>query len=246
MFTDIGPSAVHLLHPDGYASWKWTCAGTTAIRPHEMQLEHAGRGDAGGPRRAVARRRVDRPGRADRHAAGSRSTTRCRSCCATSGRCARPTSTTALWCNVRDVATCFGARTYGTDDDVVVDVAGTRWRLGAGGVSEGAVASPTSTTDHASLGALLLGGVAPTDARRRTPPDRPLARGPAPRRRPLRPPPRRRTARPGSEPARGSGAETPGTGPPLRQAGAPSVSGRAVDGELAEAPCSRPCRWRRG
>src|SRR5262249_53993024 len=31
-----------------------------------------------------------------------------------------------VWCNVRDVAACFGARTYGTDDDVVVEVAGAR------------------------------------------------------------------------------------------------------------------------
>jgi len=62
---------------------------------------------------------------------------------------------------VRDVTACFGARTYGTDDDVVVEVDGSRWRIGAGGVT--AVRTrPDLVTDRAGLGALLLGGVAPS------------------------------------------------------------------------------------
>ena len=40
-----------------------------------------------------------------------------------------------VWCNVRDMPGCFGARVYGTDDDVVVEVDGARWRIGAAGVS---------------------------------------------------------------------------------------------------------------
>jgi len=67
-----------------------------------------------------------------------------------------------LWCNVRDVAACFGPRTYGTDDDVVVEVDGRRWRLGPGGAQR-VRTRPDLVTDHASLGALALGGTAPTD-----------------------------------------------------------------------------------
>jgi predicted acetyltransferase len=66
-----------------------------------------------------------------------------------------------VWCNVRDVAACFGARSYGTDDDLVVEADGSRWRIGAGGVSK-VRARPDLATDHAGLGALLLGGVVPT------------------------------------------------------------------------------------
>ena len=66
-----------------------------------------------------------------------------------------------LWCNVRDVKACFGARTYGTDDDVVVEVDGARWRIGGGGVAS-VRTRPDLVTDRAGLGALLLGGVAPT------------------------------------------------------------------------------------
>jgi predicted acetyltransferase len=66
-----------------------------------------------------------------------------------------------LWCNVRDVEACFGARTYGTDDDLVVEADGSRWRMGGGGVRR-VRARPDVVTDRAGLGALLLGGVAPT------------------------------------------------------------------------------------
>ena len=66
-----------------------------------------------------------------------------------------------VWCNVRDVPGCFGARVYGTDDDVVVEVDGARWRIGAAGVSR-VRTRPDLVTDRAGIGALLLGGVAPT------------------------------------------------------------------------------------
>jgi predicted acetyltransferase len=66
-----------------------------------------------------------------------------------------------VWCNPRDVARCFGARTYGTDTDVVVEVDRTRWRIGAAGVTR-VRTRPDLVTDRAGLGALLLGGVAPT------------------------------------------------------------------------------------
>ena len=66
-----------------------------------------------------------------------------------------------IWCNVRDVAACFDARTYGTDDDVVVEVDGVRWRIGGAGTRK-VRRRPDLVTDRAGLGALLLGGVAPT------------------------------------------------------------------------------------
>lgn len=67
-----------------------------------------------------------------------------------------------VWCHPRDVARCFRARTaWGTDDDVVVEADGTRWRLGASGARR--VRSRADlVTDRAGLGSLLLGGTAPT------------------------------------------------------------------------------------
>jgi predicted acetyltransferase len=66
-----------------------------------------------------------------------------------------------VWLNLRDVKRCFEARSYGTDDDIVVDVDGVRWRIGAGGCAR--VRSRADLqTDHASLSALLLGGVRPS------------------------------------------------------------------------------------
>jgi predicted acetyltransferase len=160
-FTDTGPSGVHLLHPDGYAAWKVDVRWRDGHPAHEMQLNmlaavtpeaHAAlwqvvvSTDLVGT--IVSRRiAIDDP----------------LPFLLRDQRALRTTDLNdGLWCNVRDVATCFGARSYGTDDDLVVDVAGTRWRLGPGGVRK-VRSRPDLTTDHASLGALLLGGVAPTD-----------------------------------------------------------------------------------
>jgi predicted acetyltransferase len=66
-----------------------------------------------------------------------------------------------VWLNLRDVKRCFDARTYGTDDDIVVEADGVRWRIGAAGCTR--VRSRADLqTDHASLSALLLGGVRPS------------------------------------------------------------------------------------
>ena len=89
-----------------------------------------------------------------------RSTIRCRTCSPTGGRCAPRRVNDGLWLNLRDVKRCFEARTYGTDDDIVVEADGIRWRIGAGGCAGCAAARPQ--TDHASLSALLLGGVRPS------------------------------------------------------------------------------------
>jgi predicted acetyltransferase len=66
-----------------------------------------------------------------------------------------------VWLNLRDVKRCFEARTYGTDDDIVVEVDGVRWRIGAGGCARVRNRADLQT-DHASLSALLLGGVRPS------------------------------------------------------------------------------------
>ena len=75
-----------------------------------------------------------------------------------------------IWVNVRDVARCFGARTYATEDALVVEVVdergdARRWRI-EGGPEGGAVRAvrsrPDLTMSRATLGALLYGGVRPT------------------------------------------------------------------------------------
>jgi len=81
----------------------------------------------------------------------------------------RALQTTALndgiWVNVRDVAACFRSRTYSTTDRLVVEVDGERWAID--GSPDGATCKrvrsrPDLVTDHASMGALLLGGVRPS------------------------------------------------------------------------------------
>ncbi|MEX2626156.1 MAG: GNAT family N-acetyltransferase [Ilumatobacteraceae bacterium] len=68
----------------------------------------------------------------------------------------------ALWLSVRDVGACFDARTYGVDGDIVVEVEGTRWRLGTSGCRR-VRSRPDLETDGPGLSALLLGGVRPSE-----------------------------------------------------------------------------------
>lgn len=63
----------------------------------------------------------------------------------------------AMWLRVNDVATVFGARTYGTDDDIVVDVEGTRWSMGGGGCARSRKRADI-TVSRRSLASLVLGG----------------------------------------------------------------------------------------
>ena len=70
--------------------------------------------------------------------------------------------TDGLWLLPLDVATAFAARTYGTEDRFVVEVAGRRWAIegGPGGASVRAVRSrPDLVMDTATAGSLLLGAV---------------------------------------------------------------------------------------
>lgn len=159
-FVDVGKHAVHVLHPDGYACWKAEARWNDGHPEAEMTLftlaaatpeAHAAlwhtviSADLVGP--IVSRRlAVDDP----------------LPFLLTDQRALRTTDLNdGLWCNVRDVSRCFGSRIYGTDDDVVVEVDGVSWRIGNGGATR-VDAKPDLVTGHASLGALLLGGVAPT------------------------------------------------------------------------------------
>ena len=181
------PKTVHALHADGYASWtfdsKWndghpaaelfvtTMAPVTA-EAHAALWQTVLASDLVGPVKTYAMP-LDDP----------------LPFLLTDQRLVRTTELNDnVWCSVRDVAACFGARTYGTDDDVVVEVDGARWRIGAAGVSR-VRSRPDLVTDAAGLGALLLGGVAPTTlvAGRRA--ESRQRRCAAPRRRHVRRPP---------------------------------------------------------
>lgn len=81
----------------------------------------------------------------------------------------RPVATTQLrdgmWARVADPAVAFGARTYGSDDRIVVEADGVRWAIeqSAGEPSCRRVRSrPDLVTDGPSLGALLFGGTRAT------------------------------------------------------------------------------------
>jgi predicted acetyltransferase len=70
-----------------------------------------------------------------------------------------------VWVNVRNVAASFAARVYATSDRLVVEADGVKWAIDGG--PDGAACRRVKTRadlvmDHASLGALLLGGVRPS------------------------------------------------------------------------------------
>jgi predicted acetyltransferase len=82
-----------------------------------------------------------------------------------------------VWVNVRNIPTCFGARTYRTTDRIVVESDGKRWAIEGG--PEGASCTAVKTradlvTTHAWFSSLLYGGVLPSAlvaGRRMTPRD---------------------------------------------------------------------------
>ena len=70
-----------------------------------------------------------------------------------------------VWVNVRDLPTCFGARSYRTADRLVVEADGVRWAIDGSpdGASVTRVRSrPDLVAEHDAIGALLLGGVSAT------------------------------------------------------------------------------------
>ena len=71
-----------------------------------------------------------------------------------------------IWVHVRDARAALAARTYGTDDALVVEVDGNRWKVD--GSPEGAVVKPAKRTpdltmDGAALGSIYLGGFRPSE-----------------------------------------------------------------------------------
>ena len=160
LFADMGSAATHLLHPDGYAAWQptaqwndghpahqlnlWTLAAVTP-EAHRALWQTILASDLYGPvqSRKIA---VDDP----------------LPYLLTNQRALRTTDLNdGVWCNVRDIKGCFGGRAYGTDDDLVIEADGRRWRIGPAGVTSVRRRADV-VTDHAGLGALVLGGVAPT------------------------------------------------------------------------------------
>jgi predicted acetyltransferase len=160
VFADEGIGQIHALHADGYASWKIEPRWNDGHPAHEMTVTTMA------------------PITRDAHAAlwstvlASDLVGTIKSYSVplddplpfllTDPRAVRTTDLNDnLWCNVRDVEACFGARTYGTDNEVVVEVDGRRWRIGVSGVAR-VRTRPDLVTDRAGLGALVLGGVVPT------------------------------------------------------------------------------------
>jgi predicted acetyltransferase len=157
---ELGDAAIHVLHADGYACWTstphWddghpahelTVVVLAAVTPaaHRALWHTVLSTDLAGPIRS---RRVvlDDP----------------LPWLLTNQRALRTTDLNdGVWCNVRDVVGCFGARTYGTDDELVVEAEGRRWKIGGGGVAR-TRSRPDLVAAPSSLGALLLGGEVPT------------------------------------------------------------------------------------
>ncbi len=70
-----------------------------------------------------------------------------------------------IWVNVGDVAACLSGRRYATSDRIVIEVDGSRWAIEGGpdtATCRKVRTRPDLTMDHASVGALLLGGVRPS------------------------------------------------------------------------------------
>lgn len=81
----------------------------------------------------------------------------------------RPFATTVskdgVWAKVLDPSIAFGARAYGTADRVVVEADGLRWAIESDGTDSSCRkvrSRPDIVTDASSLGALLFGGVRPS------------------------------------------------------------------------------------
>ena len=67
-----------------------------------------------------------------------------------------------MWAMPLDVRTCFGARTYGTSDRIVVEVDGKRWAIEGspdGGEVTAVRSKPDLVTQTSAMGPLLFGGV---------------------------------------------------------------------------------------
>ncbi|MEX1106708.1 MAG: GNAT family N-acetyltransferase [Ilumatobacteraceae bacterium] len=71
-----------------------------------------------------------------------------------------------LWVHVRGPGVAFGARAYGSADRLVIEADGRRWSIESDGEESSCRtvrSRPDLVTDGATLGSLLLGGVAPSE-----------------------------------------------------------------------------------
>lgn len=166
---DYGSGCTSALHPDGFATWKVVPKWNDGHPANEVQLIDlfATTPDAraalwnavlsidlAGPVRSRSVLSLDDP----------------LPFLLTDQRALRTTDLNdMLWVRPRDVRAAFEARTYGTDESFVVEVAfadGTRRFKIAGSPEGGQVRAartrPHLVTDQASLGALYLGGVLPS------------------------------------------------------------------------------------
>ncbi len=156
---DRGQGATWILHDDGFASWKTTQRWNEGHPNHEIELldlaaatpdAHAALWhavlsvDLAGPIRARLLA-LDDP----------------LPYLLTDQRALRTIELNDfIWCLPLDVPACFGARTYATDDDVVVECEGTRWRIGPSGCKV-VRTRPDLVAERSALGPLLM-GVPPT------------------------------------------------------------------------------------
>lgn len=166
---EFGTGCAAALHPDGFATWKVTPQWNDGHPEHELRLmelvattpdAHAAlwhtvlSHDLVGPVRSRSVMSLDDP----------------LPFLLTDQRALRTTDLNdMLWVRPRDVRAAFEARTFGTDDSFVIEVAfadGVR-RFKIEGSPDGsrvrsARTKPHLVTDQASLGALYLGGVLPS------------------------------------------------------------------------------------
>jgi predicted acetyltransferase len=161
-----GAGARWAVHTDGYASWKVTAKWYNGHPAHEMELydlvaatpeAHAALWhtvlsvDLVGPIRSFRSVSVDD------HLPHL----------LTDPRALRTVELNdMLWIHVRDVRTALGARSYGTEDSLVIEVDGDRWKID--GSPEGAVVKPAKrrpdlVMDGAALGSIYLGGFRPSE-----------------------------------------------------------------------------------
>lgn len=172
-FHEFGTGTTTALHPDGFASWKVTAAWNDGHPAHEVRLlelvavtpeAHAALWhtvlsiDLAGPIRSVSAVAPDDP----------------LPYLLTNPRALRTNELNdMLWIRPHLVGPLLSARTYGTDDELVIEVdidgRAQRWRVegsAEGGTARKVRSRPDLTLDRAALGALCLGGVSATTLQR--------------------------------------------------------------------------------
>lgn len=113
------------------------------------------------PRHSVGNTRPKRAKQASASSVGKKGALIVRRCSPTIGALRTVGLDDSMWIHVRDIPGVFGARRYGTDDSLVMEVDGARWALGNDGCRK-LRSRADVTVDRESLGALVLGGINPS------------------------------------------------------------------------------------